>query len=114
MPTTNDRLSQQAMEVSTDLKEMGGIVKDAAQETFGQLRSNVSEHYEEGRDKVLSLERTAEQYLRQRPFMSVLVAAGIGLLVGRYCMRSLNAALAWCSGPSIAPARAVRQRALGR
>jgi ElaB/YqjD/DUF883 family membrane-anchored ribosome-binding protein len=87
MSATNERLGQQAMEVSKDLQEMGGMVRDAAHEKLGQLRSSVSEHYEQGRDKVYSVERTVEQYLRQRPFQSVLIAAGIGLLLGRFWMR---------------------------
>ncbi len=58
MSTTNERLGQQAMEVTKDLQEMGGIVRDAAQEKLGQLRTNVSEQYEQGRDKVYSVERT--------------------------------------------------------
>jgi ElaB/YqjD/DUF883 family membrane-anchored ribosome-binding protein len=87
MSTTKERLGQQAMEVTKDLQEMGGIVRDAAQEKLGDLRTNVSEHYEQGRDQLLSIERTVEQYLRQRPFTSVLIAAGVGLLVGRFCLR---------------------------
>lgn len=87
MSTTNERLGQQATEMKENLQEMGGIVRDAAQEKLGQLRTNVSEHYEQGREQMYSVERTVEQYLRQRPIMSVLIAAGVGLLVGRFCMR---------------------------
>lgn len=87
MSNTNERLGQQATEVKENLQEMGGIVRDAAQEKFEQLRTNVSEHYEQGCDQVRSVERTVEQYLRQRPIASVLIAAGVGLFVGRFCMR---------------------------
>lgn len=87
MSTTNERLGQQATEVKENLQQMGGILRDAAEEQIGQLRTNVSEHCQQGREQMCSLERTVEQYLRQRPFTSVLVAAGVGLLLGRFWMR---------------------------
>ena len=87
MPTTRDRLGAQAKEVSNDLKEMGGIVRDAAQEQLGQVRENATEYYEQGRDNVHGVLCDVEQYVRARPVKSVLIAAGIGLLFGRLWMR---------------------------
>jgi ElaB/YqjD/DUF883 family membrane-anchored ribosome-binding protein len=87
MSTTSDRLGAQAQEVSKDLKEMGGIVRDAAQETLGQVCENATEYYQHGRDKVHGAASTFEQYVRERPVKSVLIAAGIGLLFGRFWMR---------------------------
>ena len=52
MATTSDRLGKQAMEVTKDLQEMGGIARDAAQEKLEQLRENASGYYRQGRDKV--------------------------------------------------------------
>jgi ElaB/YqjD/DUF883 family membrane-anchored ribosome-binding protein len=87
MSTTNDRLVEQAKEVAKDVKQMGEIVRDAAQDKLGQLHANASDHCELQKDRLVSIERSAEQYLRQRPFQSVLIAAGFGLLVGRFWMR---------------------------
>jgi ElaB/YqjD/DUF883 family membrane-anchored ribosome-binding protein len=87
MSTTRDRLGAQAQEVSKDLKEMGGIVRDAAQEKLGQVRENANEYYEQGRDKVHGAMSNFEHYVRERPVRSVLIAAGIGLLFGRFWMR---------------------------
>ena len=87
MSTTTDRLAKQAREVSNDLQEIGAIAKDAAQEKFGQLRQDASEYYEQGRGKLRNVVPTVEQYVRERPFMSVLIAAGVGLLFGRFWKR---------------------------
>jgi ElaB/YqjD/DUF883 family membrane-anchored ribosome-binding protein len=87
MSTTRDRLGAQANEVSKDLKEMGEIVRDAAQEKLGQVRENATEYYEQGRDNVHGVLCNFEQYVRARPVKSVLIAAGIGLLFGRFWMR---------------------------
>jgi ElaB/YqjD/DUF883 family membrane-anchored ribosome-binding protein len=85
--STSGRLGAQAQEASKDLKEMGDIVSDAAQEKLEQVRENANECYQHGRDKVHGVESAFEQYIRERPLKSVLIAAGIGLLVGRFWMR---------------------------
>lgn len=85
--TKSERLRAQAKEVSRDRKEMGGIAKDAAQEQLGHSRENATKCYEQGRDKVRGTACAAEQYIRERPVTSVVIAAGVGLLFGRFCMR---------------------------
>lgn len=87
MSTTSDRLAKQAREMSNDLQDFGAIAKDAAQKKLGQLREDASEYYERGRDKVRNVVPTVEQYVRERPFMSVLIAAGVGLMFGRFWKR---------------------------
>jgi len=87
MSTTSDRLGKQAVEVKEDLQEMGGILRDAAQEKFGQMRENASEYYDQGRDRLHDVVGTVEQFVRQQPFKSVLIAAGAGWLLGRFWRR---------------------------
>jgi len=83
MSTTSDRLGDQAMVVTKDIQEMGGIAKDAAQETLGQLREQAAGYYQQGQDQVQSVVSAFEQSVRQQPLKSVLIAAGVGLLLGR-------------------------------
>jgi len=87
MSTTSDQLGKQAMEVTKDLREMGNIARDAVQEKVGQVRENVSEYYQQGRENAHDLACSAEQFLRKRPFQSVLIAAGVGCLLGRLWKR---------------------------
>ena len=82
-----ERLRSQAREVSRDLQAMGGTVRDAAQEQLGQMRDNASEYYEQGRDKAHQVKRTLEQFIMDQPLKSLLIAAGVGLLFGRFWMR---------------------------
>ena len=84
MSTKSDRLGKQAEEVAEDLQEMGGTVRDAAQEKLGQVGEKAAEYCEQGRDKVHGVACACEQYLRERPLRSVLMAAGIGWLLGRF------------------------------
>ncbi len=83
----SERLGKQARRVTEDLKELGGIAGDAAQEKLGQLRDNASGYYEDGREKVHQAERSFEQFIRDQPLKSILIAAGVGLVLGRFWMR---------------------------
>jgi len=85
--SATDRLGKKARTVTKDLQEMGEIAKDAARETLGQLRENASEYCEVGQDKVQQAGRSFEQYVQERPIKSILIATGIGLLLGRFWMR---------------------------
>ncbi len=73
--------------VSKGLKDMGDIAADTAKETLGQLQENASACCERGRDKVRQVERTFDQFIREQPLKSVLIAAGVGLLLGRLWKR---------------------------
>lgn len=85
--SATDRLGKKTRTVTKDLQEMGEIAKDAARETLGQLRENASEFCEAGQDKVQRAGRSFEQYIQERPLKSILIATGIGLLLGRFFMR---------------------------
>lgn len=82
MSTMTDRLADQAKEVKRDLQEMGQTVRDAAQEKIGQVGEKASEYYDEGRDSVHGVACACEQFVRQRPLRAVLIAAGVGWLLG--------------------------------
>jgi ElaB/YqjD/DUF883 family membrane-anchored ribosome-binding protein len=56
--------------------EVSKLAKDAARETL-----------DEGRAKAKELEKSLESEIRRYPLRSVLVAAGIGLMVGMYLAR---------------------------
>ena len=87
MSTTGNRLGKQAKEVKQDIEEIGGTVRDAAQEKLGQVGEKAAEYYEQGRDKVHGIACASEQFLHERPLTSVFIAAGIGWLLGRFWKR---------------------------
>jgi ElaB/YqjD/DUF883 family membrane-anchored ribosome-binding protein len=87
MSTTRDQLGKQAKQVTEDLQKMGGTIRDAAQEKLGQAGERASECCEQGRDKVHGIACACEQFLRERPLRSVLIAGGIGWLLGRFWSR---------------------------
>ena len=87
MSNTSDQLGKQAKEVTEDLQEMGETVRDAAQEKLGQVGEKAAEYCEQAQDKVHGVACACEQFVRERPLRSVLMAAGIGWLLGRFWKR---------------------------
>jgi ElaB/YqjD/DUF883 family membrane-anchored ribosome-binding protein len=87
MSKTSDRPNAKAKTVSNELKEMATGITGAAEEKLDQIRDSATEFYEQGRDKIYGAESAIEQYVRERPVKSILIAAGIGLVFGRFFMR---------------------------
>ena len=83
----SDRLREQAIAVTEDIQGMGAIAKDVAQEKLEELQEGASVAYEQGRDKVREATRTLERFIEEQPLTSVLIAAGVGLFLGRFWMR---------------------------
>ena len=87
MTTTSNQLGRQAKEVAEDLQKMGRTVRDAAQEKLEQAGETASDCYAQGRDKVHDVTCACKQYVCERPLMCVLMAVGIGWLLGRFWKR---------------------------
>ena len=88
MSTTSNQLGKQAKKVTDELQEMGGTVRDAAQDTLAQVGETAAEYYGQGRDKAHDVTCACKQFVCERPLTSVLIAAGIGWLLGRFWKRS--------------------------
>jgi len=84
MSNTSEQIGKQAKEVTDDLQKMGQTVRDAAQAKLGQAGEQAAEYCEQAQDKLHGVACACEQYVRERPLRSVLMAAGIGWLLGRF------------------------------
>jgi ElaB/YqjD/DUF883 family membrane-anchored ribosome-binding protein len=87
MSTTSDQLGQQAKEVTEDLQRMCETASDAAREKLGQVGEKASEYCEQRQETVHGAACACEQFIRRRPLRSVLLAAVIGWLLGRFWKR---------------------------
>jgi ElaB/YqjD/DUF883 family membrane-anchored ribosome-binding protein len=85
--TATDRLREQAREVTKELQEMGNTASDAVRENLGQLQDEACEYYEQGRDQAVQAEHTFEQVIKDHPLKSILIAAGVGMFLGRFWIR---------------------------
>lgn len=81
------RLRQKAMSIPHDLKQLAGITRDAAQERLENLRDDAAKYFEQGYEQVQQAEKSVAKFIREQPLKSVLIAAGLGCLIGRFWVR---------------------------
>ena len=89
----------QGGQVGQQLRDVGANLKDQAQQQFGQIRDQAgqyyeqgreraTEYYEQGRQRAMEMEQNLESYIREQPVKAVLIAAGVGCLLGFIWRRS--------------------------
>jgi ElaB/YqjD/DUF883 family membrane-anchored ribosome-binding protein len=76
------QLKEKASEMAQSLRDMGSSVKDVAKEQYENVRDKAEEYYEYGRERAQEWQQQAEDYIREQPLKSVLIAAGVGILLG--------------------------------
>ena len=95
-PTSSEGVSplrQQTDTIKEDIRELGNMARDAAQEKLDEARQaaadavetgrqRATEIYGQGREKAEEIEEQVVDYVRKKPVQSMLVAGGIGLLLG--------------------------------
>jgi ElaB/YqjD/DUF883 family membrane-anchored ribosome-binding protein len=61
---------------------------DQAKELGMQAQQAAVEYYQQGREGLSDLQRTVEAQIHEKPVQSLLIAGGIGLLLGLLWRRS--------------------------
>jgi ElaB/YqjD/DUF883 family membrane-anchored ribosome-binding protein len=61
--------------------------RDAAQQVVGQVRDRATEYLEQGKAKAADMRVRVEDTVRDHPIKTILVAAGVGVLIGMLLRR---------------------------
>lgn len=77
--TARTQVKETAQNVGTQIKETVQNVGTQVRETMQTAGTQV---YEQGRESLQDLNRTIEGQIRERPLQALLVAGGIGVLLG--------------------------------
>ena len=77
-----ENLRDKTSDIKSSLQEMGSSAKQAAQEQYEGMRDAMSGYYEQGRERAMELEHSLESRVREKPISSLLVATGLGFLIG--------------------------------
>ncbi|MEQ8764395.1 MAG: hypothetical protein RL885_10740 [Planctomycetota bacterium] len=80
-------LREKGSEVMDDVRELGGLAKDAAGEQLERAKRRATEGYEAGRDRVADWQDDLRDRVRDKPVQSLLIAAGVGALLGVFWRR---------------------------
>jgi ElaB/YqjD/DUF883 family membrane-anchored ribosome-binding protein len=87
------QLREQTATIKEDIRKLGSIARDVAQEKLdearnvatdavGSGRQRAEEMYEQGRDKAEEVEDQVVDYVRNKPIKSMLIAGGVGIVLG--------------------------------
>ena len=82
-----DTLREKSSDVKQSLSDMGSAAKQIAQEQYEGVRDTVTSYYDQGRERAMEFEQSLEKRIRERPISAVLVATGLGFLLGMVWMR---------------------------
>jgi ElaB/YqjD/DUF883 family membrane-anchored ribosome-binding protein len=77
-----NEIAEKAGQIGQNIREMGSQARSAANQKYEELRDSASEYYEQGKDRAREWENSLEQYVQEKPLQAVLIAAGIGVVLG--------------------------------
>jgi hypothetical protein len=83
----SDQLREQASSEPRQHQGIGAVARDPPREPFGPIHESASARCDQRRDTLRHTTRSLEQYIAEQPLTSVLIAGGVGLLLGRFWMR---------------------------
>ena len=75
-------LNETAQKVSQNLRDLGTQVRESAKEKYEQYSDQARNYYDQGRETAQEWEQSLESYVHEKPVQAVLIAAGVGLLLG--------------------------------
>ena len=91
-PTLGTQMQNVGTQVKETAQNVGTQVKETVQDMGTQAKETIqaagTQVYEQGRESLQDLNRTIEGEIRQRPLQALLVAGGIGVLLGLLWRRS--------------------------
>src|SRR5438105_10827492 len=81
-------IRQTASQVGQNIRDLGGQVRDVATEQYEQIKNQAQDYYEQGRERAREMQQNLEGYVQEKPIQSLLIAAGVGMLLGILWKRS--------------------------
>jgi ElaB/YqjD/DUF883 family membrane-anchored ribosome-binding protein len=77
-----EAVGQAADRVRDKAAEMSDHLKDVANEKYNEVRDRASQAIHDGKETAERWEQSLEGYVQEKPLQAILLAAGIGLLLG--------------------------------
>lgn len=77
-----DKVKEASAEIAEDLKDLGSAVRDLASDSMHKVQQKASKLYSKGQESMKSAERSLEQKVKAKPIQALLIAAGIGFVIG--------------------------------
>lgn len=81
-------VKEKAQQATQNLRDLGNQVRDAASEKYNQFSEQARGYYSQGKEAAEHFEQSIEGYVQDKPIQALLIAAGVGLLLGVLWKRS--------------------------
>jgi len=78
---------QKAAALGHEVQELGALTKEVARDAAGILGDNAAGYYRDGMKTAQKWGEGIEERIKQKPVQSLLIAAGVGLLLGAFLRR---------------------------
>jgi ElaB/YqjD/DUF883 family membrane-anchored ribosome-binding protein len=69
-------------ELSKDIKDLGKLTGTLASDAANVVQENATQYYSRGLKQIKNLEQTLENRIQKNPVQSLLIVAGVGLVLG--------------------------------
>ena len=80
--TLRDKAQAAGQEVASRLQEAGQEISHQAQRLGAHGQAVASDYYQQGREQAVVWQEQLEQQIREKPIQSLLIAGGVGVLLG--------------------------------
>ena len=77
-----NELKSSASAIGHDVQDLGRATKNMAENAVNLLKNNASDYYQQGLKKAQNIEQTLESRIKENPLQALLIAAGVGLIIG--------------------------------
>jgi ElaB/YqjD/DUF883 family membrane-anchored ribosome-binding protein len=83
----SDRLADRAATIAKDVQEVGDAAKRVAADGVDAIRETAHQYLAEGQSRVRHLGGSIQERVQDQPVKALLIAAGIGFLLGAIWIR---------------------------
>ena len=79
---TRQNLTDAGGKVARDVQELGSLAADSVADTVGKLKEQGRELLSQGKESAKKAEAQLERFIGDHPIKSILIAVGVGALLG--------------------------------
>jgi len=76
------QIKDKANEVANNVRDTASQLRDSATEQYQNAKDAATDYYQAGREKAAQWEEQLESYVREQPVKALLIAAGMGAIIG--------------------------------
>lgn len=77
-----EEFRQKASALKNDMQDLGRITRELAEDSYENMKDQVKDVYEQKKQQAQSFEADLEKKIQGSPLKSLLIAAGVGFVIG--------------------------------